>query len=117
MDNPEQRKNYYSVSTYLSAEGEHTINLGVSYDYEKTDVLTPSNVAIDNDSPAAFYDSGNNIAVFDTTDIFDGNPSPVESSSFSGSGKAVSFKYVTDDTKPSHSVQGYTVTYGIGDVR
>ena len=117
MENPEQRKNYYSVSTYLSAEGEHTINLGVSYDYEKTDVLTPSNVAIDNDSPAAFYDSGNNIAVFDTTDIFDGNPSPVESSSFSGSGKAVSFKYVTDDTKPSHSVQGYTVTYGIGDVR
>jgi hypothetical protein len=117
MDNPEQRKNYYSVSTYLSAEGEHTINLGVSYDYESTNSLTPSNIAIDNDSPASFYDSGTNIAIFDTTDIFDGNPSPVESSSFSGSGKSVSFKYVTDDTKPSHSVQGYTVTYGTGDVR
>ena len=117
MDNPEQRKNYYSVSTYLSAEGEHTINLGVSYDYESTNSLTPSNIAIDNDSPASFYDSGTNIAIFDTTDIFDGNPSPVESSNFSGSGKSVSFKYVTDDTKPSHSVQGYTVTYGTGDVR
>ena len=117
MDNPEQRKNYYSVSTYLSAEGEHTINLGVSYDYENTNVLTPSNLSIENTSPAAFFDSGTNIAIYDTTDIFDGNPSPVESSSFSGSGKSVSFKYVTDDTKPSHSVQGYTVTYGTGDVR
>jgi len=117
MDNPEQRKNYYSVSTYLSAEGEHTINLGVSYDYENTNVLTPSNLSIDNTNPAAFFDSGTNIAIYDTTDIFDGNPSPVESSSFSGSGKSVSFKYVTDDTKPSHSVQGYTVTYGTGDVR
>ena len=117
MENPEQRKNYYSVSTYLSAEGEHTINLGVSYDYENTNVLTPSNLSIENTNPAAFFDSGTNIAIYDTTDIFDGNPSPVESSSFSGSGKSVSFKYVTDDTKPSHSVQGYTVTYGTGDVR
>ena len=117
MDNPEQRKNYYSVSTYLSAEGEHTINLGVSYDYENTDVLAPSNLSIENTNPASFFDTGTNIAIFDTTDIFDGNPSPVESSTFSGSGKSVSFKYVTDDTKPSHSVQGYTVTYGTGDVR
>ncbi len=117
MDNPEQRKNYYSVSSYLSAEGAHTISLAVTYDYENTEVLTPSNLTISSDNPAAFYDSGTNIAIYDTTDIFDGNPSPVESTTFAGSGKSVSFKYVTDDTKPSHSVQGYTVTYGIGDVR
>ena len=35
----------------------------------------------------------------------------------SGSGKAISFVYVTDDTNPSHSIQGYTITYGLGDVR
>ena len=117
MENPEQRKNFYSVSTYLSAEGEHTINLAVTYDYENTDILSPSNLTLSNDSPASFYDTGSNIAVYDTTDIYDGNPSPVESTNFSGSGKSVSFKYVTDDTKASHSIQGYTVTYGIGDLR
>jgi hypothetical protein len=117
MENPEQRKNYYTVSTYLSAEGAHTINLGITYDYENTEVLNPDNLTISNDSPAAFFDTGSNVAVYDTTDIFDGNPSPVESTTFSGSGKSISFKYVTDDTNPSHSVQGYTVTYGIGDVR
>ena len=117
MDNPEQRKNYYSVSTYMSSEGVNNILLGVTYDYEGTEVLNPENLVIDLSNPAAFYDSGTNIAVYDTTDIYDGNPSPVESSTFSGSGKAVSFRYVTDDKNPSHSIQGYTVTYGIGDVR
>jgi len=117
MDNPEQRKNYYSVSTYMSSEGVNNILLGVTYDYEGTEVLNPQNLVIDLDSPASFYDSGTNIAIYDTTDIYDGNPSPVESSSFSGSGKSVSFRYVTDDTNPSHSIQGYTVTYGTGDVR
>ena len=117
MDNPEQRKNYYSVSTYMSSEGVNNILLGVTYDYEGTEVLNPQNLVIDLNNPAAFYDSGTNIAVYDTTDIYDGNPSPVESSTFSGSGKAVSFRYVTDDKNPSHSIQGYTVTYGIGDVR
>ena len=117
MESPEQRKNYYSVSTYMSSEGVNTILLGVTYDYEGTGVLNPENLVINLDNPAAFYDSGTNIAIYDTTDIYDGNPSPVESSSFSGSGKSVSFRYVTDDTNPSHSIQGYTVTYGTGDVR
>ena len=117
MDNPEQRKNYYSVSTYMSSEGVNNILLGVTYDYEGTSVLNPQNLVIDLNNPAAFYDSGTNIAVYDTTDIYDGNPSPVESSTFSGSGKSVSFRYVTDDKNPSHSIQGYTVTYGTGDVR
>jgi hypothetical protein len=117
MDNPEQRKNYYSISTYMSSEGINNISLGVTYDYEGTEVLNPQNLIIDLSSPASFYDRGTNIAIYDTTDIYDGNPSPVESSTFSGSGKSVSFRYVTDDTNQSHSIQGYTVTYGTGDVR
>jgi hypothetical protein len=117
MDNPEQRKNYYSTATYMSAEGNFSIALGVSYDYENTDISTPDNLSMANTSPGAFFDSGSNIAVFDTTDIYDGNPSPVESVTFSGSGKAISFTYVTDDTNESHSIQGYTITYGLGDVR
>ena len=117
MDNPEQRKNYYSTATYMSAEGNFSIALGVSYDYENTDISTPDNLNMANTSPGAFFDSGSNIAVYDTTDIYDGNPSPVESVTFSGSGKAISFVYVTDDTNPSHSIQGYTITYGLGDVR
>jgi len=117
FENPEQRKNFYSTATYMKAEGSFNIALAVTYDYDNTDIITPENFSMANDSPGAFFDSGSNIAIYDTTDIYDGNPSPVESVSFSGSGKSIAFTYVTDDTNESHSIQGYTVTYGLGDVR
>ena len=34
-----------------------------------------------------------------------------------GSGKSVSFKYVTNSTDASHSIQGIVITYGTGDLR
>ena len=117
MDDPQKRKLYYDASTYMTAEGAFNISVGVSYDYDNTDILMPDNTTIINTDPAAYYNTGTNIATYDTTDIYDGNPAPVESSSFSGSGKAISLTYVTDDTNASHSIQGFTVTYGLGDVR
>ncbi len=117
MENPEQRKTFYSASTYMSAEGNFTIALSVTYDYDNTDISTPDNLTLSTTSPGAFFDRGTNVAVFDTTDIYDGNPSPVESVTFSGSGKAIALTYVTDDTNESHSVQGFTITHGLGDVR
>ena len=117
MENPEQRKTYYSTSTYMSSEGNFSVALSVTYDYDNTDIATPDNLTLSTTSPGAFYDRGTNVAVFDTTDIYDGNPSPVESVTFSGSGKAIALTYVTDDTNESHSIQGFTITYGLGDVR
>ena len=117
MENPQQRKTFYDVSTYMTAEGNFDISVGVSYDYDNTDVLVPDNTNLVAQNPAAFYNTGTNIATYDSTDIYDGNPSPVEGTSFSGSGKSLSLTYVTDDTNASHSIQGFTVTYGLGDVR
>ena len=117
MDNPQQRKLYYDASTYMTAEGDFNISVGVSYDYDNTDILMPDNTTIVSNNPAAYYNTGTNIATYDSTDIYDGNPAPVEGSTFSGSGKAISLTYVTDDTNSSHSIQGFTITYGLGDVR
>ena len=117
MSNPEQRKTFYSTSTYMSAEGNFSVALSVTYDYDNTDIATPDNLTLSTTSPGAFFDRGTNVAVFDTTDIFDGNPSPVESVTFSGSGKAIALTFVTDDTNESHSIQGFTITHGLGDVR
>ena len=117
MSNPEQRKTFYSTSTYMSAEGNFSVALSVTYDYDNTDISTPDNLTLSTTSPGAFFDRGTNVAVFDTTDIFDGNPSPVESVTFSGSGKAIALTFVTDDTNESHSIQGFTITHGLGDVR
>ena len=107
------RKTFYDVSTYLRSEGTNSLSLGVVYDFDDTDVATPSNLLIENTSPAAVYGS----ALFDTTQIYDGNPAPVETSTFTGSGKSISFRFVAEDTNAAHSIQGFTVTYGLGDVR
>jgi len=117
MGNPEQRKTFYSTSAYMSAEGNFSVALSITYDYDNTDISTPDNLTLSTTSPGAFFDRGTNVAVFDTTDIFDGNPSPVESVTFSGSGKAIALTFVTDDTNESHSIQGFTITHGLGDVR
>lgn len=113
MQDPEVRKIIHSVSTYLRAEGDNTIVMSVVYDYEDFNTLSPTNYTLTTEGTAAYY----NEALYDSTATFDGNPSPVQRVNVSGSGRAVSIKYVTNDTNASHSIQGLVLTYGIGDRR
>lgn len=113
MQDPEIRKIIYTVATYLRSEGDNTIVLSAVYDYEDFNTLSPNNYTLTTAGAAAYY----NEALYDSTAIYDGNPSPVKRTNISGSGRAVSFKYVTNDTNASHSIQGLVVTFGIGDRR
>ena len=111
MQDPEQRKIFYTVATYLRSEGDNEIVMSVVYDYEDPDSLNPTNFTLSTEGAAAYY----NEALYNSTAIFDGNPSPVQRTNISGSGKSVSLKYVTNDTNASHSIQGLVVTFGVGD--
>jgi len=114
MQDPEQRKIIHSVATYLRSEGNNEIIMSVIYDYDDITILNPSNFILTNEGAAAYY----NEAIYDepsNTTIWSGNPSPVQRVNVSGSGKSVSFRYVTNDTNSSHSVQGIVVTFGVGD--
>jgi hypothetical protein len=113
MQDPEQRKIIYNVATYLRSEGDNSIALSVLYDYEDFNTLSPTNYTLTTEGAAAYY----NESLYDSTAIFDGNPAPVARTNVSGSGKSVSFKYVTNDTNPSHSIQGLVITFGVGDRR
>jgi len=111
MQDPEQRKVFYTVSTYLRSEGDNELILSVLYDYEDFNSLSPSNFTLTTEGSAAYY----NEALYNSTAIFDGNPAPVRRTNISGSGKSVAFKYVTNDTNASHSIQGMVITFGVGD--
>jgi hypothetical protein len=111
MQDPEQRKIFYTVATYLRAEGDNEIVMSVLYDYEDVDTLSPTNFTLTTEGAAAYY----NEALYDSTAIFDGNPAPVKRTNISGSGKSASFKFVTNDSNASHSIQGLVVTFGVGD--
>lgn len=113
MDDPILRKICYNVHTYLRAEGQVTINLGVSYDYGDTETLNPTDYSTSTAGAAAFW----NTATYDSTDIYDGNPSPVKKSNIEGSGDSVSFSYVTTEDQPSHTIQAYVISYTLADRR
>ena len=113
MEDPEVRKTIYNVNTYMRSEGVVSIAMGLEYDYGDTSLTLASDYAINTQGAAAFYDK----AKYDSAEIYDGNPSPVRSTNVSGSGKSVSIKYVTNGTDPSHTIQAFSVTYGLGDRR
>ena len=111
MQDPEQRKVFYTVATYLRSEGDNEIVMSAVYDYEDVDTLNPTNFNLSTAGAAAFF----NEATYNSTAIFDGNPSPVQRTNISGSGKSASFKFVTNDSSASHSIQGLVITFGVGD--
>ena len=111
MQDPEVRKVFYTLATYLRSEGDNEIVLSVVYDYADVQTLNPTNFNLTTTGAAAYY----NEALYDSTATFDGNPSPVQRTNISGSAKSASFKFVTNDTEASHSIQGLVVTYGQGD--
>jgi hypothetical protein len=111
MQDPEQRKVFYTVATYLRSEGDNTIVMSAVYDYEDVDTLNPTNFNLTTEGAAAYY----NEATYNSTAIFDGNPSPVQRINIEGSGKSASLKFVTNDSSASHSIQGLVITFGVGD--
>jgi hypothetical protein len=113
MDDPELRKTFYNVRTYMLGEGATEVNLGINYDYGDSEVATPNNYVFNTTGAAAII----GIATFDATDIYDGNPTPVRKTNISGSGDSISVSYVTVNSLPSHTVQAITITYGLADRR
>ena len=85
----------------------------VNYSYGNPEVLTATDYGFTTAGAAAFWDA----ATYDTTDIYDGNPSPVRKTNIEGSSDSVSFSYVTVDDQPSHTIQAYVVSYTLADRR
>lgn len=113
MDDPDIRKTFISMRTYMLAEGETTVSVGINFDYGDSEVSVPANYNTSTAGAAAFYGT----ATYDTTDIYDGNPSPVRKTNIEGSGDSMSVSFVTNNTTPSHTIQALTITYGLGDRR
>jgi len=114
MGDPELRKNFLKVSTYMRSEGTNNIAMGLVYDYEDEFVLNPTDYTLSTEGAAAIY---NEVAYDSDGVIFDGNPSPILKTNVAGSGTSISIKYVTNDTNPSHSIQGIVLLFGVNDRR
>jgi hypothetical protein len=115
MGDPEVRKVFYKVKTFLKTEGEALINVGIDFNFGDSEINTPENFSLTTAGAASVFDAASTI--YDTTDIYDGNPSPIRSTNISGSGDSISVSYVTNSTSPSHTIQAVSILYGTGDRR
>jgi len=115
MQDPELRKVFYRVKTFLKSEGESTISVGIEYNFGDAEIAAPFNFDLTTAGAASFFDASSTI--YDDTDIYDGNPTPIRSTNISGSGDSISVAYVTNSTSPSHTIQAVSILYGTGDRR
>jgi hypothetical protein len=113
MDDPILRKIYYDLNTYMRAEGLVEIKVGVNFDYGNPETNVPTDYTLVTAGAAAFW----GLATYDTTDIYDGNPSPVRRTNLQGSGDSISITYVTLEDQPSHTIQSYVISYSLADRR
>ena len=115
MQDPELRKVFYRVKTFLKSEGESTISVGIEYNFGDAEIAAPLNFDLTTAGAASLFDASSTI--YDDTDIYDGNPTPIRSTNISGSGDSISVAYVTNSTSPSHTIQAVSILYGTGDRR
>lgn len=113
MDDPILRKIYFDLHTYMKAEGQVKINVGLSFDYGNSETAVPTGYEFTTAGAASYW----GLANYDTTDIYDGNPSPVRKTSLQGSGDSISITYVTTEDQPSHTIQSFVISYTLADRR
>lgn len=113
MDDPIVRKVFYDLNTYMRSEGEVLVNVGIEFNYGDSEVFNPTDYQYSTAGAAALW----GIATYDTTDIYDGNPSPVRKTNIQGSGDSISISFVTTENQPSHTIQSYVISYTLADRR
>jgi hypothetical protein len=113
MDDPIIRKIYYDVHTYMRSEGEVVVNVGIEFDYGDSSIIKPTDYEFTTTGAASYW----GLAEYDSTDIYDGNPSPVRRTNLQGSGSSISITYVTTEAQPSHTIQSYVISYALADRR
>ena len=115
MGDPELRKIFYRVKTFLKSEGSTSISVGIEYNFGDSEIATPANFDLSTAGAASLFDASSTL--YDETDVYDGNPTPIRTTNISGSGDSISIAYVTNGTNPSHTIQAVSILYGAGDRR
>jgi len=109
------RKSLYAVKANIEPEGtNNNLKLRIRYDFESTEVPQPSDFDVGNLSSAAIF--GASSSVFGTS-VFGAVVLPSKRVIVTGSGFSNNFKFSTDDTDASYSVNGMFVSFIAGGRR
>jgi hypothetical protein len=109
------RKSLYAVKANIEPEGtNNNLKLLIRYDFESTEVPQPGSVSVGNLSSAAVF--GSSSSVFGTS-VFGAVVLPSKRMIVTGSGFSNNFKFFSNDTDASYSVNGMFVSFIAGGRR
>jgi hypothetical protein len=113
MGDTEVRKSMHNISVFLDTKEAAEIFLSIIYDYEDIQSFNPANFTIVDPGTSATFGQ----SLYDGTAQYDGTGTPVIRKYLSGSGRSVAFRFVTTGQTASHAIQGFVVSFGLGDKR
>ena len=115
FDDPNIRKTLYKMDLYYRIEGQTDITMATIIDYQGMGSLQPpvNRIGTENGSIAIFGTPSFvlGVAKLGATNI------PVANEYLIGSGFTFSFDFITNDTNPPHTLQAYTIEYGVSGRR
>ena len=109
------RKSLYKVKANIEPEGtQNNLKLRIRYDFDSTDVPQPGEFSVGNLSSASLFGAATSIFA---TSLFGATTLPSKNVLVTGSGFTNSFRFFTDDTDASYSVNGMFVSFIAGGRR
>ena len=109
------RKSLYAVKTNIEPEGtNNNLKLRIRYDFDSTDVPQPGQFSVGNLSSSSLF--GQATSQFGSS-VFGATTLPSKSVLVTGSGFSNSFRFSTNDSDASYSVNGMFVSFIAGGRR
>lgn len=97
----EIRKTMRTLNVFLRPEGDTMISVKLQYDWGLKDIINPSSYVLEDINNSSIY----GISLYGTG-AYVGQTIPILKTNIQGSGFSVRAIFTTDDTNPSHSIQG-----------
>lgn len=116
FDDPAVRKTLYSLTVGLESTGRTDVNVSVSYDFDRANVLQPGTKnLLGNGELFAVFDAFG--VVFDGISNFDQAPSQFRRVNIEGSGMNAAFTFDSYDDNPPYTIKSLYIEYYMGGRR
>lgn len=105
------RKTLRQITSFIRAEGNLEFNLGVRYDWRRSEAINPTDYQEEFTGGASQY--GGSGVVYGTGSQYASVAQPVIDTNIEGSGRSVQLSYVSTGTWSPYTIQGFVIDFTV----
>lgn len=106
----EIRKLMRNVNTFITSEGNATINLSLTFDWDDPDIILPSVYTFDITGTTVFYDDG---TTYDSGAVYGGTARPKVKTNIQGSCFSVQFTFASQGNYAPYTIHGFVTEFSV----